>query len=75
MKLQLLEQTIKKYLPADKIRNEDTKTQEEESREKTPGGGSSIRERLEKIEGLNYETAISYIGNDEELLQEIDIEQ
>ncbi len=59
----LLEQTVRKYLPEDKVLPEDSTEAEKEP--------SAIRERLEKIEGLDYETAMEYTGYSEELLEEI----
>ncbi len=62
----LLEQTVKKYLPAEKILP---------VAEETIGMHAvkpvSFREKLEKIEGLDYDTALDYLGGDEDLLKEV----
>ncbi len=93
----LLEQTIKKYLPPEKILPADAVLPEKklppETAEKNfsdvkedlpieflPAGDAdntgtdlsdALREKLEKIEGLDYPTAIGYVGNDPDLLKEI----
>ncbi|MCR5179256.1 MAG: response regulator [Lachnospiraceae bacterium] len=92
----LLERTVRKYLPEDKILtaaeetsapeqapSEDTSSTVEEtsapeqtpSEETSPAGGTfepmSFREKLEMIEGLDYEAALGYAGGDEELLKEM----
>ncbi|MCR5510620.1 MAG: response regulator, partial [Lachnospiraceae bacterium] len=64
----LLEQTIKQYLPADKVL-ESMGTAAESTFK--PAKSATLRERLETIEGLDYETAMGFTGNDEELLQEM----
>ncbi len=93
----LLEETIKKYLPAEKILPADTilpskelppvKTEKEspdtgeylpiefmpagETDNTGTGSSDALKEKLEKIEGLDYRTAIGYVGNDPALLEEI----
>ena len=64
----LLEQTIKQYLPADKVL-ESMGTAAESTFK--PAKPATLRERLETIDGLDYETAMGFTGNDEELLQEM----
>ncbi|SCY63116.1 Signal transduction histidine kinase [Lachnospiraceae bacterium XBB2008] len=64
----LLEQTIKQYLPADKVL-ESMGTAAESTFK--PTKTATLRERLETIDGLDYETAMGFTGNDEELLQEM----
>ena len=73
----LLEQTVKKYLPEDKIQSPDEAGSEdvmvfkavpEDGSKQT--GASGVRERLEKIEGLDYDEAIRLAGGHEDLLKE-----
>ncbi|MCR4762855.1 MAG: response regulator [Lachnospiraceae bacterium] len=92
----LLEKTVMKYLPAEKILparkggpdpekppvNTETPvtedfpvdppafTQESETAEE-PSGPVSFRERMERIEGMEFETALLYAGGDEGLLKEM----
>ncbi len=66
----LLEQTIREHLPAKKVLP---------GKEGAPAADSapkeerkmSFREKLEMIDGLDYETALSHAGGDEELLKEM----
>jgi hypothetical protein len=72
----ILEQTIKKYLPADKVvmldGNNNTSVSntsyDTSSDSKKP---ASIKDRLTTIEGLDYDVAMKYAGYDEEILEEI----
>ncbi len=67
----LLEQTVKQYLPADKIEavsENDAKTQETGA-ENVPVH-RTLKERLTAIEGLDYDTALRYTGNSEAILDE-----
>ena len=61
----LLEKTIKKYLPEEKIIPSDRPVAEADT------APVSLREGLERIEGLDYETAIDYAAGDEELLMDM----
>ncbi|MCR4896561.1 MAG: response regulator [Lachnospiraceae bacterium] len=61
----LLEQTVKKYLPEKKV----LPVPEEKTEEVPPK--QSVKERLTAIEGLDYETALAYAGEDEDLLEEV----
>ena len=73
----LLERTVKKYLPEEKILSvlEDDESevfvfnavQDEKEQEKT---SSDLRTKLEQIPGLDYETALRLAGGYEELLRE-----
>ncbi len=59
----VLERTVKKYLPAEKIRpadQEDKKT-----------GPKTLREVLASVEGLDPETALRNTGGEESLLREV----
>ncbi|MBO4902275.1 MAG: response regulator [Lachnospiraceae bacterium] len=60
----LLEQTVRRYLPADKVLAVDTEPE-------TQTKPVSIREKLERIEGFDYDTAMGYTGYNEDLLEEI----
>ncbi|MBR4528941.1 MAG: response regulator [Lachnospiraceae bacterium] len=65
----LLEKTVRKYLPEDKVlpAGEDVSTEQ-------PADGADVhpvRRRLGRIEGLDYETALFHAGGDEDLLQEM----
>ncbi|MCR5651663.1 MAG: response regulator [Lachnospiraceae bacterium] len=61
----LLEQTVKKYLPDEKILPADAIL------DNTADKPMSLREKLEKVEGLDYDMALHYSGDDEELLKEV----
>ena len=88
----LLEQSVKKYLPKDKIietpRSDDVTNEKNE--EKTSGNTAEenvetpvspvtdnpaekqdIESRLKAIDGLDYDTALEYAGDDEEILEEV----
>ncbi|MBO4904877.1 MAG: response regulator [Lachnospiraceae bacterium] len=74
----LLEQTVKKYLPADKIlpvgKGDDPSdvivfTANSASFEQEPDL-DSLRDKLKKIDGLDYETALKYAGGHEDLLKD-----
>ena len=73
----LLEQMVRKHLPKDKILPADGKDDEEvllfravsDSDEKQTGP-QSLREKLEQIEGLDYETALGFAAGHEDLLKE-----
>ncbi|MBO4899281.1 MAG: response regulator [Lachnospiraceae bacterium] len=88
----LLEQTIRQYLPAEKILSASEPVEKILSASEPadaiadPASSDaasydsedvlhfepvSLRERLEAIEGLDYETAMGFTGNDEALLQEM----
>lgn len=70
----LLERTVKKYLPEDKILPADSAEDmmvfkaDPAVADKTPG--SDLRKKLEAIEGLDYEAALAFAGGYEELLKE-----
>ncbi len=71
----LLEKTVKRYLPEEKIIPVDDGPSDVMVFKAQPTGTednaspSELREKLEQIEGLDYETALSYAGGFEELLQ------
>ena len=83
----LLEETVKRFLPAEKVLEGAASSQADGTDAQTdkrdtenavninPASGShgsgSIRDRLSVIEGLDYDTALKYCGGDEELLAEI----
>ena len=83
----LLEETVKRFLPAEKVLEgaassqaggTDAQTDKRDTENAVninPASGShgsgSIRDRLSAIEGLDYDTALKYCGGDEELLAEI----
>ncbi len=77
----LLEQTVKKYLPAERIlpaekkgnpakKTEQTEQKQAEQKKKDPGN-MTLRERIESFEGSDYETALRFVGGQEELLQTV----
>ena len=61
----VLEQTIKEYLPEEKILQADS------VQDTAPKKELSLREKLEQIEGLDYDEALHYSADDEELLKDI----
>ncbi|MCR4793239.1 MAG: response regulator [Lachnospiraceae bacterium] len=61
----LLEQTVKKYLPPDKVLETGADVIHF-STEKSP-----LEKRLTAIEGLDYDSALEHTGNQEEILEEI----
>ncbi len=61
----LLEQTVKKFLPKDKVLPAEKET------EKKPAGERSLREKLSSIEDLDYDRALRYAGGMEDLLLEM----
>lgn len=63
----LLEKTIKRFLPPEKV-HPVTEEAEEEVLTFEP---VSVCEKLKKIEGLDFAVAMNYTGGDEELLEEI----
>ncbi len=64
----LLEETIRKYLPSESVILEQAETEMSEA------GTLSLRERLRSVEGMDYDTAIGFASNSEELLEEIILE-
>ncbi len=64
----LLEETIRKYLPSGKIIAGASGPQ------MPAAGNASLRERLSSVEGLDYDTAMGFASNNEELLEEIILE-
>ncbi|MCR5411149.1 MAG: response regulator, partial [Lachnospiraceae bacterium] len=64
----LLEETIREYLPSGKI------IAGESGPQMSAAGNASLRERLSSVEGLDYDTAIGFASNNEELLEEIILE-
>lgn len=73
----ILEQTVKKYLPADKVILIDKGSNNTESDNKAYDAkkdvkkASSLRERLIAIEGLDFDEAMRFAGNDEAILEDI----
>ena len=73
----LLERTVKKYLPEDKILSVQDDIQEDvivfkaaPDGEKKKTDPSALRKKLEGIEGLDYDAALKLSGGYEELLEE-----
>ena len=75
----LLEQTVKKYLPEDKIQSPDDdgyddvmvfKAVPSADSDGVQTGASDLRNKLEKIEGLDYDEALHLAGGHEDLLKE-----
>ncbi|MBO4267406.1 MAG: response regulator [Lachnospiraceae bacterium] len=70
----LLEKTVKKYLPEDKILpvddGEDMVVFKADPAPVTGKSPSDLRGKLESIEGLDYEAALAFAGGYEELLKE-----
>ena len=68
----LLEETIRRMLPAEKVKEPVTEEQEtgEEPAAADTGKGS-LQSRLSSIDGLDYETALQYCGGEEEMLRVI----
>ena len=69
-----LEQLVMKLLPENKVIMRAPEAESEADTAKsadTAGGRPSIRERLSAIDGLDYDTALLYCGNNEEFLEEI----
>ncbi len=64
----MLEETIREYLPSGKI------IAGESGPQMSAAGNASLRERLSSVEGLDYDTAIGFASNNEELLEEIILE-
>ncbi len=64
----LLEQTVRRFLPEDKIMTEKKEPAENPSEEKTV---SPLRAKAETIEGLDYDDALFHCGGDESILQEV----
>ncbi len=70
----LLEQTVMKMLPEDKVTVKDKSGPDELSGSADDASSeemSPIKKKLTSIEGLNYNAALSYCGDDEDLLEEI----
>jgi CheY-like chemotaxis protein len=72
----ILEQTIKKYLPADKVVMLDGSNNTSVSNTSYDTSSdskklASIKDRLTSIDGLDYDEAMKYAGYDEEILEEI----
>ena len=72
----LLEQTVKKYLPEDKVIQTSTPVEKtpEPAAEKPvekPAEKQDIEARLKSIDGLDYDTALEYSGDDKEILEEV----
>ena len=69
-----LEKTVEKFLPEDKVvRNNTIEVLEfaPESETSTADSTGRLKERLSVIEGLDYDTAVMYCADDEDMLQEI----
>ena len=70
----LLERTVKKYLPEEKIlpadHSEDVFVFKADTTADPKADTSDIRKKLEAIEGLDYDTAIAFAGGHEDLLKE-----
>ncbi|MCR5800949.1 MAG: response regulator [Lachnospiraceae bacterium] len=81
----LLEKTVREYLPPSKvITTESGEPKQEPEQEDTSGNGTtvmtfapaapkdtSLRYRMSTVDGLDYDTAMRYVGGDEEALEEI----
>ena len=59
----MLEETVKRLLPADIVTEAAIETHGKNT--------GSLKDRLSSIDGLDYDTALSYCGGEEELLKEI----
>ena len=76
----VLEQTVKKYLPGDIVYEIMLPASVKNDKpEKTPSPvtpavtakAGSLEARLRSVEGLDYETAMAYAGNDEDFMEEL----
>ena len=73
----ILEQTIKKYLPSDKVvmldgsNNSSSVANAAYDTSSDSKKLASIKDRLTSIDGLDYDEAMKYAGYDEEILEEI----
>ena len=74
----LLEQTVKKFLPEDKVLPAEKAAEEEkksspipELAEKRTAAAQSLKEKLSVVEDLDYDTALHYAGGMEDLLLEM----
>ena len=76
----LLEQTVKKYLPEERILPAEKKPVKavkpadqggQKEKSKKEPADMTLRERIESFEGSDYETALRYVGGQEELLQTV----
>ncbi len=67
----ILEDTVKKYLPAEVVKEINEPEGKMENESMHDGKNLSVREKLESIEGLDYETALKYSAGDEEILEEV----
>ncbi len=76
----LLEQTVKKYLPEERILPAEKKPVKtvkpaeqggQKAKSKKDPADMTLRERIESFEGSDYETALRYVGGQEELLQTV----
>lgn len=64
----VLEETVRKMLPEDKVIEAKAKTAPDNDNEESTG---TLRSRLSAIEGFDYNTALTYCGGEEDLLMEI----
>ena len=71
----LLEKTVKKMLPKDKVNEgsegENVSGAEAEPADSESGKELTLRDKLSKIEELDYDRAIGYCAGDEELLEQV----
>ncbi len=70
----LLEQTVKKFLPEDKVlpaEEEKKSSPIPELAEKRTAAAQSLKEKLSVVEDLDYDTALRYAGGMEDLLLEM----
>ncbi|MBO4846547.1 MAG: response regulator [Lachnospiraceae bacterium] len=78
----VLEDTVKRYLPKDKILNVDSISEKEDNpddfiEEFLPEDNTSsninvsLKERLSEIEGMDYDVALSHAAHDDEVLKDI----
>ena len=78
----MLERTIKKFLPAGKIMDREFWEKEAEEKQdevfefypeedQPKRGAKNLRERLESVQGLDYETFLAYCSQDEAMAEEI----
>ena len=66
----MLEQTVKNMLPKNKVTELSGQTSDNSEAE-MPAETSPLKQKLTSIEGLDYDTALSYCGGDEDFLAEI----
>ena len=67
----ILEQTVKKYLPEDKIIPVDDELSEGADETGDEDELYEIEKKLSKVEGIDVDVAMSYAGNDEMILEQV----